>query len=93
MLRTDFYLRLKAYTYRGACFAGFVMITNSNANEVQLLDILGNSSVYIFASQDCSQVYLHMCLSADILEYEKQFYVTHAYNLLYPELISILNSS
>ena len=62
------------------------MITSSNASEVQLFGILGITSVYNPASQDCPQVYLHMCLSAGILEDEKQFYVIHAYNLLYPNI-------
>ena len=60
------------------------MITNSNASEVQLFDILGNTSVYNPASQDCPQVYLKMCLSAGLLEDENQFHVIHEYNSLYP---------
>ena len=73
-----------ASTYRGACFAGFVMIATSNANEGQVLDILGNTSVYNPASQDCPQVYLKMCLSAGLLEDENQFHVIHEYNSLDP---------
>ena len=49
------------------------MITSSNANEVQLMDIFGNTSVYNPASQNCPQVYLHMCLSAGLLEDEKGY--------------------